>query len=785
MIDLFRFGILALAWLVTANHLDGNPTPADAERPENKATEKHDHTNRLAQEKSPYLLQHAHNPVDWYPWGEEAFKKARQEDKPIFLSVGYSTCHWCHVMEHESFENEEVAAIMNRDFVNIKVDREERPDVDRVYMTFVQATTGGGGWPMSVWLTPDLKPFVGGTYFPPENRYGQPGFKSVLERIATAWKQDHDKIVQQGSRIIDALRESQSAPESRDKIDSSVLDAAFKQLDRSYDSKDGGFGNAPKFPRPVMLNFLTRFYARKAGDASQLSPKADATETVALQQGKRALEMALFTLRKMAAGGIHDHIGGGFHRYSVDRYWHVPHFEKMLYDQAQLAVAYLDAFQITKDKQYASVARDILDYVTRDMTSKEGGFYSAEDADSPVPVAAVYDRRGESGQQTEAGAHRAPLQKTAEGAFYIWTKKEIDDALGDSAGIFDFHYEVQPHGNAPEGSDPQDEFRGKNILIERHTVAETAEHFKKGAQEIREVLAKSREKLFALRSKRPRPHLDDKIIAAWNGLMISAFARAAQVLGDPRYLEVATHAGKFLRANLYDEKSKLLYRSYRGGRSTVEGFADDYAFVIQGFLDLYEASFDVEWLKLAVELQEKQDRLFYDEKNGGYFSTSGKDQTVFLRMKDDNDGAEPAASSVAALNLLRLSQIRNDQSLFERAEKTITGFTGTLSRFPTAMPQMLVAFDYSVSKPRQIVIAGKKDAPETKALLKEIHRHFLPKTILLLAEDGDGQKFLGEKNEAIRAMSPMDEKPAAYVCENFTCKAPVTDPKKLAELLEP
>src|SRR6266850_1750364 len=603
----FRFGFLALTWVVTSSDVFTGQTAA---RPE--------HTNRLAHEKSPYLLQHAHNPVDWYPWGEEAFAKARRENKPIFLSVGYSTCHWCHVMAHESFENEEVAAIMNREFVNIKVDREERPDVDRVYMTFVQATTGGGGWPMSVWLTSDLKPFVGGTYFPPEERYGQPAFKKVLERIATAWKEDHDKIVEQGSKIVETLRESQSAAPGEGKIDGSVADAAYRQIDRSHDPKEGGFGNAPKFPRPVTLNFLTRFYAR--------DPKSDS--------GKHALDMALFTLRKMAAGGMHDHIGGGFHRYSVDRYWHVPHFEKMLYDQAQLAVAYLDAFQIARNRQYESVARDILDYVGRDMTSKEGGFFSAEDADSPVA----------------AGADRGHAE-TKEGAFYIWTKKEIDDALGDIAEIFAFHYGVQPHGNAPEGSDPQDEFRGKNILIERHTIAETAMHFEKREDDVRESLARSREKLLSIRVKRPRPHLDDKIIAAWNGLMISAYARAAQVLDEPRYLEAATRAAKFLRANLYDEKSKLLFRNYRDGRSDIEGFADDYAFMIQGALDLYEASFEIEWLKFAIELQETQDRLFFDEKAGGYFSTSGKDKSVVLRMKDDNDSAEPAASSIAALNL--------------------------------------------------------------------------------------------------------------------------------------
>jgi len=715
------------------------------------------HTNRLARERSPYLLQHAHNPVDWYPWGEEAFAKARRENKPIFLSIGYSTCHWCHVMAHESFEDEATAAIMNREFVSIKVDREERPDVDRVYMTFVQATTGGGGWPMSVWLTPDLKPFVGGTYFPPVDRYGQPGFKKVLERIAAAWKQDHAKIADQGSKLLEALRESQNAQaETPAEIDNQFFQTAYEQLSRSFDDKEGGFGTAPKFPRPVSLNFLTRFYAR--------DPKGES--------GQHALEMDLVTLRKMAAGGMHDHLGGGFHRYSVDRYWHVPHFEKMLYDQAQLASAYLDAFQIGQDRQYADVARDILDYVARDMTSKEGGLFSAEDADS------LFE-------------HGKP--EHGEGAFYVWTEKQIDDALGADAAVCKFHFGVQPHGNAPEGSDPQDEFRGKNILIQRHTLAETAKHFKKSDDEIRQSLMRSREKLLTIRNKRPRPHLDDKIIAAWNGLMISAYARAAQVLDEPRYLENATRAAKFLRANLYDDKSKLLFRNYRESRSHVEGFADDYAFVIQGLLDLYEVSFDVEWLKFAIELQGMQDDLFYDEKNGGYFSTSGKDKSVVLRMKDDNDSAEPAASSIAALNLLRLAQFRDDKKLDERARKTIGAFAPTLSHFASAMPQMLVALEYSLAKLRQIVIAGKIDSLKdgfavtnnnaTKTLLAELHRHFLPNKILMLADGAEGQKFFADKNEAIGAMTPIDGKPAAYVCENFTCKAPVTDPKALGNLL--
>src|SRR6478672_11757375 len=764
----FRFGFLALTWLVTSSDTFAESKPT---RPE--------HTNRLAHEKSPYLLQHAANPVDWLPWGEEAFAKARKENKPIFLSIGYSTCHWCHVMAHESFENIDAAAVMNREFVNIKVDREERPDVDRVYMTFVQATTGSGGWPMSVWLTPELKPFVGGTYFPPEDRWGQPGFTKVLERIAAAWKQDHEKISEQGTKIIAALEQSVSAiPDSGQKLGAKTLDAAYQQIARSYDAHEGGFGVAPKFPRPVTLNFLARMYAR--------NPKSES--------GKHALEMNLFTLRKMAAGGMHDHIGGGFHRYSVDAYWHVPHFEKMLYDQAQLASAYLDAFQITGDAEFAATARDILDYVRRDMTSPEGGFYSAEDADSPVAVAAVYDRR-----ESEVGAHRAPLQKNAEGAFYVWTKQEIDDALGEDASTFSFHYGVEENGNAPAGTDPHGEFVGKNILIERHSLAETARFRSTGVspaaptgvspvddddqEAIRGLLAQSRQKLFSIRNKRPRPHLDDKIIAAWNGLMISAFARAAQVLNDAYYLEAATRAANFIRANLYDESRKILFRSYREGRGEVEGFADDYAFVIQGLLDLYEASFDPGWLKFALELQGQMDALFWDNESGGYFTVTGHDSNILLRLKEDNDSAEPAASSVAALNLARLAAIRNDAELLARAKQTVNAFARQLAQFPSALPQILVAFDFLEGLPQQIVIAGDSDSPETKALLAEVHRHFLPNKVLLLADGAEGQRYLGEKNEAIRAMSMVGGKPAAYVCENFACKAPVTDVDELRSLL--
>jgi len=702
--------------------------------------------NSLSREKSPYLLQHAQNPVDWLPWGEEAFAKARAENKPIFLSIGYSTCHWCHVMAHESFESVDVAAIMNREFVNIKVDREERPDVDRVYMTFVQATTGGGGWPMSVWLTPELKPFVGGTYFPPEDRYGQPAFSKVLERVAAAWKQDHARISEQGTKIIAALAEAQAGGGEATQLSATTIDAAYQQIARSYDAHEGGFGGAPKFPRPVTLNFLARVYARAPESAS----------------GKHALEMNLFTLRKMAAGGMHDHLGGGFHRYSVDAFWHVPHFEKMLYDQGQLAVAFLDAFQITHEPLFEEVARDILDYVHRDMTAKDGGFFSAEDADSVVP-----------GSQN----HKS------EGAFYIWSKTEIDAALGSSAEIFNFQYGVQENGNVPSGGDPHGEFTGRNIFIELQSVADTAKHFQKEEAEVREILAQARATLLSLRAKRPRPHLDDKIITAWNGLMISAFARGAQVLGDSAYLDAATRAVAFIRTQLYDEARKVLVRNYREGRSEVEGFAGDYAFVIQGLLDLYEASFDVSWLQFAIELQETQDRLFFDEERGGYFSGTGRDASILLRMKEDNDSAEPAASSVAALNLLRLAQFRDEKRWRERAEKTIGAFSPQISHFASAMPQMLVALDFSLSRPRQIVIAGNRDAKETRALLTEVQGRFLPNKIVVLADDSDGRKYLEEKLEALRAMKPLDGKPAAYVCENFSCQAPVNDPAALRKLL--
>ncbi len=704
-------------------------------------------TNALAREKSPYLLQHQHNPVDWYPWGEEAFAKARRENKPIFLSVGYSTCHWCHVMAHESFENPVTAKLMNERFVNVKVDREERPDVDRVYMTYVQATSGGGGWPMSVFLTPDLQPFFGGTYFPPEDKYGRPGFPTVLLRLAEAWENDRANVSAAAAKAIEALKEYTSTGSGSANLPGAeVLDAAYNQFARTFDEELGGFGSAPKFPRPVSLNFLFRYHARQPADSPD---------------GKVAASMALLTLRKMAAGGMRDHLGGGFHRYSVDRFWHVPHYEKMLYDQAQLAASYLDAFQITGDVQYAATARDTLDYVLRDLTEKSGGFFSAEDADSLLE-------------------HGKPEHR--EGAFYTWTKDEIVRVLGDgSAALFNRVYGVEADGNSPEGSDPHRELVGQNTLIRRMSDAEASKAVNLSEAEVSAQLAAARTKLFDIRAKRPRPHLDDKVITAWNGLMISAFARAAQVLDEPAYLHAAQRSAQFVKRELW--KDGTLLRSYREGASAVKGFCDDYAFLIGALLDLYEADFDVAWLQWALELQARQDALFGDPQ-GGYFSVAEGDPTILLRMKEDYDGAEPSPNSVTALNLQRLAQFTGQADFRERALKTLAVFADQMTKSPTAVPQFLCALDASLSKPKQIVIAGSSADPATRALLREVHAHFLPQKVLLLADGGAGQHWLGERLEFLRTVAPIDGKAAAYVCENFVCQLPVTEVPALRALLK-
>jgi uncharacterized protein YyaL (SSP411 family) len=701
--------------------------------------------NRLIHEKSPYLLQHAHNPVDWYPWGKEAFERAQAENKPIFLSIGYSTCHWCHVMERESFENQRVAGILNKHYVSIKVDREERPDVDRVYMTFVQSSTGSGGWPMSVFLTPDRKPFLGGTYFPPDDRHGRPGFGSLLMHLAEIWASSPEKILDQGARFTQALdehlRKAQTATSGP--LTLSWLEHGYRQFQSGFDSEEGGFTSAPKFPRPSVINFLLRF-GRRSGD-------------------RDAFTMALFTLLKMARGGMYDHLGGGFHRYSVDDRWHVPHFEKMLYDQAQLAVAYAELFQVAPEREIDQTLRETLDYVLRDLSSPEGGYYSAEDADS-LPSASATEKK--------------------EGAFYVWSEEEIDRELTpDELSVFRRMYGVEPAGNVAAASDPHGELTGQNVLYIQTDTEALANVTGRREAEVLQLISAAREKLKAARDRRARPHLDDKIVTAWNGLMISGFAKAYQTLGEMRYLVAAQRAASFLLEKLYDKEKGRLLRSYRGMAGAVHGFAEDYAFLIQGLLDLYESDFDVRWLQSAEELQLEMN-LSFEDPTGGYFSTEADATDILFRMKEDHDGAEPSANSVAAMNLVRLSRIFDRKDFQHAAARVIAAFCASLERMPAALPQMLCALDATLTEPVQIVVAGPKDQPETAALLRVIRRFYLPNKIVLLADGGQGQTWLAEHVPSVRLMAPVQGRPAAYVCRNFTCELPVRDPEALIHLLE-
>lgn len=702
--------------------------------------------NHLVHEQSPYLRQHMDNPVDWYPWGEEAFQKARDENKPIFLSIGYSTCHWCHVMERESFMDPETAKLLNEYFVSIKIDREERPDIDRVYMTFVQATTGSGGWPMNVWLTPDLKPFFGGTYFPLESKYGYPAFKVILERVASAWENNPEQIEKSARGVLAQLRViSDQVNKNAEMPTFEVLVRGVEDFSRQFDSEYGGFGSAPKFPRPSSLNFMHRFANRQGNESDE---------------GLQLLQMTSETLHAMANGGIYDHIGGGFHRYSVDRFWHIPHFEKMLYDQAQLVIAYLDAFQLTGDQRFAEVARDVLQYVSRDMTASEGGFYSAEDADSLFVIG-----------EPEHG----------EGVFYVWEKEEIHFLLGDDTELFCYFYGVNTKGNAP--SDPQNEFINKNILIRRHTVAEAAVHFEQSEAWVRERLQAARQTLFVAREKRPRPNLDDKILTSWNGLMISAYARAYTVLGEIKYLEAAIESASFIKAHLYSVETRSLVRSYREKPSNIAAFAADYSFLIQGLLDLYHGSLEIQWLQWAESLQEKQNALFWDDTNGGYFASHGNDDTVILRMKEFYDGALPSENAVSALNLMRLAAMLDRDLWKQYANKIISSVSLEARKSPSAIPQMLVSLDFMMQKPRQIVIAGEKDANDTKALLELVYQKFRPHCVLLLADGERGQQYLAEHADFYESVSPINGNAAAYVCENYVCQLPTHDLEKLEKLL--
>jgi uncharacterized protein YyaL (SSP411 family) len=706
--------------------------------------------NRLAHERSPYLLQHANNPVEWYPWGEEAFARARAEDKPIFLSIGYSTCHWCHVMEHESFEEDAVAAFLNDHFVSIKVDREERPDVDRVYMSFVQGTTGSGGWPMSVWLTPALQPFFGGTYFPPSSRWGRPGFIEILQQIARVWRTDRDKIEQSAQSVTEQLRGSIHASPASAVPSADVLPRIVAQFRASFDPRHAGFGDAPKFPRPSELLFLLREYART--------------------RDRDALQMVLATLRAMALGGMRDHVGGGFHRYSVDAAWRVPHFEKMLYDQAQLVLAYVEAAQASGDVFFLDVAEDTLRYVMREMTGAEGGFYSAEDADSVPP-----EHAGDS----------APHK--AEGAFYLWRASELDTLLGQDAPIVKRRFGIEPNGNAPV--DPQQEFTGKNLLYVAASLDDLAREFGKSSAEIPEMLRRARLAMFRERLGRPRPHLDDKILTAWNGLMIGAFARVARVMqlldrergdGGQEYLEAARRAASFVRARMWSDPSRTLLRRFREGHAEIEGYAEDYAYLIFGLLELFQADPDIRWLTWTIDLQRRQDELFWDAENGGWFSTTGADPSVLVRMKEDYDGAEPTASSVAVMNLLLLAHLVEDRAWSEQIERTLRLFAARLEQIGRAVPMMAAALSTYLAGLQQIIIAGSEGRAD---LERAIGTGYRPFTFTVALDDN--QEALAGIAPWIGAMRPIENKATAFVCQNFACDRPVTSAEALVQRLGP
>lgn len=699
--------------------------------------------NRLGISRSPYLLQHASNPVDWYEWGESAFDEARRRDVPIFLSIGYSTCHWCHVMARESFENEAIAARMNDGFVNVKVDREERPDVDRIYMAFVQSTTGSGGWPMSVWLTPDLKPFYGGTYFPPDDRYGRMGFPALLTRISELWSDRREELIQQGDRFTQTLASHRSSSEDGNgPFDWEIPNRCLEELVRDFDEQWGGFGGAPKFPMPSYLAFLLEI--------------ADAQ---GLDAGKR--ELIGYSLDRMSDGGIRDFLAGGFHRYSVDRYWHVPHFEKMLYDQGQIAGNLAESSRLLGRIDDLAAATEIVAYVGEALRSPDGGLYSAEDADSPLP-----DQPDKSG----------------EGAFYVWSASELQESLEtESYALIKAHFGVKEDGNARSESDPHGDFKQLNVLMRQGSLARSAEQAGVNANEAGPLLKAAMLDLKALRAKRPRPHLDDKILSSWNGFMISGACKAYQSGGGEASLELAARAGGFLFERLYDEGSQTLYRSYRIDRGETEGFAEDYASAALAFIDLYESTGDASWLERSERLLRTLIDRFWDNESGGFFSTAEGDASLIARLKDDYDGAEPSANSLAALALQKLGSILDDEELSDFARRTIEAFRYQWSRAPRSMPLMLVGMLRELRPMQQIVIVSDHEEDGGQRLRAiAFQKRSLHSAVIYLSSRND---WLRSRNERLAAFASSD-RATAYVCDRYACQEPVTDPEELAKQLQ-
>jgi len=678
----------------------------------------HKHENRLINEKSPYLLQHAYNPVNWYPWGPEAFEKAKLEDKPIFLSIGYSTCHWCHVMERESFEDEEVAQLLNDNYIAIKVDREERPDVDNIYMTFCQSFTGHGGWPLTVFITPDQKPFYAGTYFPKYKKYGHPGLISILNQISKQWIEKKDKVIQNSEEINDAIAVMESKEQGKE-VEKDILHKTFDELDSLYDPQYGGFGRQRKFPTPHNLSFLLKYWS--------------------ITKDELALEIVENTLKSMYKGGIFDHVGYGFSRYSVDNKWLVPHFEKMLYDNAMLARVYLEAYHATKEEVYKDIADKIFSYILRDMTAPEGGFYSAEDADS----------------------------EGVEGKFYVWTVEEVKHILGkEDAKIYCKYYDITSKGNFEEYNIPNLINQGLEDIIQN--------------QELKANLENMNKKLFDVREKRIHPHKDDKILTSWNGLMIASMAYGYRVLGEEKYLNAAKNATEFIFKNLIKEDGRLLAR-YRDGHSAYLGYIDDYAFLVWGLLELYEATLDEEFLRKTIKLNDEMINLFWDEKSGGFYFYGHDAEKLVIRPKEVYDGAIPSGNSVAAFNMLRLFNLTGDTRLEKLAEQLFYAFGNSIKESPSAHAFLMAAISfYFVPKNEIVIVANKKDDLFSE-MVREINNRFMPFATVAIN--------IG--NEEIRNIAPYiegkkmkDGKTTVHVCSNFVCHKPTNELDEFIKLID-
>ena len=673
-------------------------------------------TNQLIHETSPYLLQHAHNPVEWYPWGEEAFEKARSENKPVLLSIGYSACHWCHVMAHESFENEEIAKVMNELFVNIKVDREERPDLDQIYMNAVQMMTHHGGWPMTVFLTPDAVPFYGGTYFPPQDRYNMPGFPRVLISVAEAYRDRQDDIRETGTSLINELRRLSATSGSDQPIEKELLDAAYVGIVRSYDSINGGFGGAPKFPPAMAFEFLLRTHMRTGN--------------------REALEIVRHTCKQMADGGIYDQLGGGFHRYSTDAKWLVPHFEKMLYDNALLSRLYLHFFQISQEQWARETAEGILDYVLREMTHPEGGFYSTQDADS----------------------------EGHEGKFFVWDIEEIQSTLGErDASLFCSYYNITKPGN----------FEGKNIPNVTRSLERVAEKHDVSVSELQASLNESRRKLFELRETRIKPDRDEKILTAWNGLMMASFAEAGVILNRPDYTDVARRNAQFVLSNL--RKDGALLRTWKDGVAKFNGYLEDYSFLIEGLVTLFETTGEFRWLTKALALSVVMIQEFWDEEAGGFFFTGKSHENLIVRSKDFFDNATPSGNSVAALALLKLAVLSGEEKYRNLATAILREIGDSARKYPSGFGYALSAVDFLLSTPKEIAIVGS-DPFDIQPLLREVWRRYLPNKVVAPGFGVDVIPLLENRGF-------VNDRPTAYVCEHYACKQPVNDVSELADQL--